>query len=345
MSSIDQKPFGILDDGRQARLFTLTNASGMEVTITDYGGIVTAIRVPDRHGKSENVVLGFDSLEQYKGEHPYFGALIGRYANRIAHGRFEIDGTPYRVTAAPGRHHLHGGDKGFDKILWNAETGDDRTLKLTYRSPDGEEGYPGNLDVTVIYSLSDDNGLKIDYRATTDKPTPVNLTHHGYFNLTGDPANTVLSHELQLSAEHYTPVDDGLIPTGEIAPVRGTPFDFTETHPIGERIDELGAGYDHNFVLSRQPTDEPRRVATLYSPESGRQMQVLTTEPGLQLFTANMLDGSLHGPDGTPFGRHSAVCLETQHFPNSPNEPDFPSTILRPGEQYHTTTVYRFSTR
>lgn len=345
MNSIDEQTFGTLKDRREAKLYKLTNRNGMEVRITDYGGIVTSIRVPDRDGRLENVVLGFDSLDSYEAGHPFFGALIGRYGNRIAHGRFEIDGKEYKVTAAEGQHHLHGGDKGFDKVLWNSKAKGDNALKLTYFSADGEEGYPGNLDVAVVYSLTSDNELKIEYSATTDKPTPVNLTHHSYFNLTGDPANTVLSHQLQLEADRYTPVDDESIPTGEIVAVEGTPFDFTEPRAICERIDEVGAGYDHNFVSSMQPADAPRRVATLYSPASGREMHVVTTEPGLQLYTANGLDGKLTGPDGTPFRRHSAVCLETQHFPNSPNESGFPSTILRPGERYHTVTLYRFGTR
>ncbi len=343
--SISQESFGTLEDGTEAQLFTLANANGMEVQITNYGGIVTSIRVPDNEGELENVVLGFDDLEKYEEGHPYFGAIIGRYGNRIADGEFEIDGTNYELATNDGNNHLHGGDQGFDKVLWDAEISGDNSLTLSYLSEDGEEGYPGNLEITVIYSLTDNDELEITYNATTDKATPVNLTNHSYFNLSGNPANTILSHRLQINANHYTPVNDELIPTGEIAPVEGTPFDFSESHEIGERIDQVQGGYDHNFVLRREPSDTLYLSATLYSPESGREMKVLTMEPGLQFYSGNFLDGSLSGPDNTPYEQHSGLCLETQHFPNSPNEPDFPSTILQPGEEYRTVTVYQFSTR
>lgn len=343
--SLQRESFGTLEDGREAELFTLTNSNDVEVQITNYGGIVTSISVPDKNNEFENVVLGFDDLEKYEEGHPYFGAIIGRYGNRIAGGEFEIDGTEYQLATNDGNNHLHGGEQGFDKVLWKAEALDDRSLKLTYLSEDGEEGYPGNLDVTVIYSLTDDNELRIEYTAATDKTTPVNLTNHSYFNLSGDPANTILSHRLQINADEYTPVNEELIPTGEIAPIEGTPFDFTEPHEIGARIEQVEGGYDHNFVLRREPSDTLYLAATLYSPESGREMKVFTMEPGLQFYSGNFLDGSLSGPENTPYEQHAALCLETQHFPNSPNEPDFPSTFLQPGEEYHTVTVYQFSSR
>ncbi|MFH5833032.1 aldose epimerase family protein [Halalkalibaculum sp. DA384] len=342
--SITKELFGTLEDGREVYQFTLANAHGMEADIINYGGIVTAIRVPDADGASANVVLGFDSLEKYLGGHPYFGAIVGRYGNRIAGGTFSLDGTTYELARNDGENHLHGGEQGFDKRLWEAEVVDG-SLHLSYLSEDGEEGYPGNLEVAVTYSLTDQNGLKIEYEATTDKATPVNLTNHSYFNLSGDPSTTILDHVLTLHADHYTPVDEGLIPTGEIASVEETPFDFTEPQAIGSRIDEVeGGGYDHNFVLNG-PQDSLRTVATVFDPDTQRQMQVLTTEPGVQFYTGNFLDGSLTGSDGTAYQRHAAFCLETQHFPNSPNEPDFPSTILKPGDTYHTTTIYRFSVR
>ncbi|WP_372638491.1 aldose epimerase family protein [Fodinibius sp.] len=341
---ITGEPFGTLKDGREVQLYSLTNTNGMEVQITNYGGIVTAIRVPDKDGNLENVALGFDSLDNYLSGHPNFGALIGRYGNRIADGRFELNGETYTLAQNDGDNHLHGGEVGFDDVLWDASVTPDSSLQLTYVSEDMEEGYPGRLDVTVIYSLTDDNELKIEYEATTTKATPVNLTNHTYFNLTGDPSNDVLSHVLEFNASRYTPVDDELIPTGEIADVEGTPFDFTGPRAIGERIEETENGYDHNFVLDDSP-DSLQLAATVYSPESGREMKVFTTEPGVQFYTGNFLDGSLESPQGIPFGQYSGFCLETQHFPNSPNEPDFPSTIVEPGETYLTTTIYQFSTR
>lgn len=344
-TTIESESFGTMDDGREVQLYTLTNAEGMEVEITNFGGIVTAIRTPDSQGNMDNVVLGFDSLEKYLGDDPYFGAIIGRYGNRIADGKFSIDGTEYTLATNDGDNHLHGGDTGFNSVLWDAQAMDDGSLKLHYLSEDGEEGYPGNLDVTVIYSLTSANELHIEYRATTDKATPVNLTNHSYFNLSGHPDSTILDHQLKINANQYTPVDEGLIPTGELKSVEGTPFDFTEFHKVGARIGQVQGGYDHNYVLNRASSDSMFHAATVYSPQSGREMKVYTTEPGLQFYSGNFLDGSLQGPDGTPFVKHAAMCLETQHFPNSPNEPDFPSTILRPGEEYHTVTVYEFSTR
>ncbi|HLR33095.1 MAG TPA: aldose epimerase family protein [Fodinibius sp.] len=344
--SITQQPFGTLEDGREVHLYTLTNDQNMEVDITNFGGIVTAISTADREGNMENVALGFDSLDKYLAGHPNFGALIGRYGNRIAGGQFELGGESYTLAQNDGDNHLHGGEVGFDDVLWNASITPDSSLELTYVSEDMEEGYPGQLDVTVVYSLTDNNELKIEYSATTTEPTPVNLTNHSYFNLTGQMDSTILDHQVMLNAEQYTPVDEELIPTGEIASVEGTPFDFTEFHSIGERIDQVdGKGYDHNFVLNQPASDSVFHAATVYSPASGREMKVYTTEPGVQFYTGNFLDGSLTSPEGISYEQHSGFCLETQHFPNSPNEPDFPSTILQPGDTYLTTTIYQFSTR
>lgn len=342
---IQEEDFGTLEDGSEVSLFTLTNSNDMEVKITNYGGIVTSIRIPDVNGSLDDVVLGFESLDKYLEGTPYFGAIIGRYGNRIAGGKFSIDGTEYELATNDGSNHLHGGEVGFDKVLWDAEIQDDNSLKLTYLSEDGEEGYPGNLEVSVVYSLTNDSELKIEYEATTDKATPVNLTNHSYFNLSGQPDSTILDHELMLNADQYTPVNDELIPTGELTEVEGTPFDFRNPHEIGARIDQVEGGYDHNWVLNRSENDSLFHAATLYHEESGREMKVFTEEPGIQFYSGNFLDGSLEGPDGTPFVQHAALCLETQHFPNSPNEPDFPSTILEPGETYETTTIYQFSTR
>lgn len=343
--TVEKEHFGTLEDGREVSLFTLTNANNMEVKITNYGGIVTSIRTPDKEGNLDNVVLGFESLDKYLAGTPYFGAIIGRYGNRIADGKFSIDGKTYDLATNDGNNHLHGGIQGFDKVLWNAETKEDGSLELTYLSKDGEEGYPGNLEVSVIYRLTNDNELEIAYEATTDKATPVNLTNHSYFNLSGAPDSTILDHELKINAHQYTPVDDELIPTGELGDVENTPFDFTEFHEVGARIDQVEGGYDHNWVLKRSAQDSLFHAATLYHEESGREMNVFTTEPGIQFYSGNFLDGSLKGPGGTPFVKHAALCLETQHFPNSPNEPKFPSTILRPGETYQTTTIYQFGSR
>lgn len=344
-TQIQEETFGQLEDGRTVSLYTLTNANNVEVEITNFGGIVTAIRTPDSQGNLDNVVLGFDSLDKYLEGTPYFGAIIGRYGNRIADAQFSLNDSTYQLAANDGDNHLHGGNQGYDKVLWDGETTEDGSLQLTYTSEDGEEGYPGNLDITVTYTLTDENELQIDYEATTDKATPINLTNHSYFNLSGHPDSTILDHELTIDANQYTPVNDELIPTGELAAVEGTPFDFTEFHAIGARIDQVEGGYDHNWALNQPTADSMFHAATLYSPTSGREMQVFTTEPGLQFYSGNFLDGSLQGPDGTPYVQHAALCLETQHFPNSPNEPDFPSTILEPGETYETTTIYQFSTR
>ena len=336
-----------------ARLFTLTNAAGTEVQLTNYGGIVTAVRTPDREGQLANVVLGFDRLDGYLAEHPYFGALIGRYGNRIAGGSFTLAGQTYSLPRNDGPHSLHGGEEGFDDRLWRADTFRQDgavNVRLTYLSPAGEEGYPGNLDVTVTYALTPANELTIDYRATTDAPTPVNLTNHSYFNLTGR-AETILGHELRINAGRFTPVDAGLIPTGELRPVAGTPFDFTTAKPIGRDLgaggDQLdyGCGYDHNFVLDDPARGTLRTAAEVYEPTTGRTLTVLTDQPGLQFYSGNFLDGTNVGRDGRTYHFRYGLCLETQHFPDSPNQPSFPNTVLRPGEEYRTQTVYRFGVR
>ena len=345
-------PFGTTPDGEEASVYTLTNARGMEVRVTDWGGVVLSISVPDREGTVEDVTLGFDTLAPYTtGESPYFGALVGRYGNRIADGRFSLDGRTYALATNNGPNHLHGGERGFDKRLWTAEpfeTDSTAGLVLTRTSPDGEEGYPGALDVRVTYTLTDDDALAFAYHATTDAATPVNLTQHTYFNLAG-PGGDVLDHELTLDAGAFTPVDSTLIPTGEVRPVAGTPFDFREPRAIGERIGaddeqiQYGGGYDHNWVLDRGGEAGLVRAARLYDPSSGRAMEVWTTEPGVQFYSGNFLDGSLTGRGGVAYAYRSGLALETQHFPDSPNQPAFPSTVLRPGETYRSRTVYRFS--
>ncbi|MCA8832569.1 aldose epimerase family protein [Hymenobacter pini] len=341
--------FGRLPDGTDVQLYTLTNAHGLKATISTYGGTVTSLLVPDKAGQLGDMVLGFDSLAgyqspEYRKSGPYFGALIGRYGNRIAKGRFTLDGKEYTLATNNGPNHLHGGLKGFDKVVWQAQPGSSaqgQTLTLTYRSKDGEEGYPGNLNVTVVYTLTPDDALQIDYAATTDKATPVNLTNHSYFNLSG--GKDVLGHEVTLPADRYTVVDASLIPTGELRPVKGTPFDFTSAHTIGERIAQVPGGYDHNWVLTQ--TDGLHEAATVYESTTGRTMTVRTTEPGLQFYTGNFLDGSLKGKGGKVYGKHAGFCLETQHFPDSPNQPAFPSTILQPGQTLRSTTSYTFGVR
>jgi aldose 1-epimerase len=330
-------------DGKAVNLYTLTNKNGVQVKITNYGGIVTSWMVPDKNGKQSSIVIGYDSLQGYLQKPPYFGALIGRYGNRIGNARFTLDGKTYTLAANDGKNHLHGGNKGYDKVVWDATFAESTpALTLNYLSKDGEEGYPGNLKVTVTYTLTDDNELSIDYSAETDKATPVNLTNHCYFNLSGDVKNTILDHSLQIAADHYTPVDATLIPTGEIKPVKGTPFDFTQPTKIGARIDQVQGGYDHNFVLNRKDSSL-QLVATLSDSISGRKMEVYTVEPGLQFYSGNFLDGTLKLADGTPINKHTALCLETQHYPDSPNKPEFPSTILQPGQKYHTVTKYKVS--
>jgi aldose 1-epimerase len=343
--------FGKATDGTEVQLFTLTNAAGLKATISTYGGTLTSLLVPDKDGKLSDVILGFDNVSGYlspefKKSNPYFGALIGRYGNRIAKGKFTIDGHAYQVGVNNNGNSLHGGNQGFNQKIWTAKPGtsaDGQTLTLTYLSKDGEEGYPGNLTVTVVYTLTAANALKIDYTATTDKATPVNLTNHAYFNLALGQSQDVLAHQVTIPADRYTVVDDKLIPTGELKPVKGTPFDFTTPHAIGERIAQVPGGYDHNWVLN-QATGQ-HSAATVYEPTTGRTMEVTTDEPGVQFYTGNFLDGSLKGKNGVVYGKHAGFCLETQHFPDSPNQPKFPSTILKPGQTYHTTTSYTFGVR
>ena len=354
-ATIESQPYGTTADGVAVDEYILTNANGMEVRIITYGGIVTSIRVPDRNGNMANVALGFDNLADYETMSPYFGCITGRYANRIALGKFSIDGEEYTLAINNPPNALHGGLKGFDKVVWAAEevTGEGEVgLKLTYLSPDGEEGYPGNLDVTVTYFLTDANEIRMEYLATTDKPTVVNLTNHSYFNLAGEGVGTIYDHILMINADRYTPVDATLIPTGELAPVEGTPFDFRVPKAIGpgqrsshEQI-VFGKGYDHNWVLSRPSMDDTSMMlaARLYEPTSGRVLEVWTTEPGIQFYAGNFLDGSIYGTTGHAYRQSDGLALETQHFPDSPNKPDFPSVVLRPGETYETTTIFKFTT-
>ncbi len=336
-------------DGQEVTLFTLTNASGAQVSILEYGGIVTRLEAPDAAGILQDVVLGFDDLDSYIAGSPYFGAITGRYANRIAGGRFELEGVEYELPVNNGPNSLHGGIKGFDKVVWEgtpAESGDG--VELTYVSVDGEEGYPGTLTTKVTYTWTDDHQLRISYEATTDKPTVVNLTNHSYFNLEDGGAGSILGHDLTINASSFTPVDETSIPNGEIAPLDGTPLDFRETVAVGDRIGdehqqlEFGAGYDHNYVLDRTGTGL-ELAATVRAPVSGRIMEVLTTEPGVQFYSGNFLDGSHIGKRGVAYEHRSGLCLETQHYPDSPNQPDFPSTVLRPGETYASQTVYKFT--
>ena len=344
--NIRSEHFGMMPDGREVKRFTLANDQGVEIKVINYGGIITDLSVPDRYGKIGDVVLGHDKLDGYLHRSRYFGALIGRYGNRIRRGQFALNGFAYQLPINNGQNHLHGGPKGFDKVVWDADeiAGG---LRLTYRSWDGEEGYPGNLDATVIYSLTDANELRIEYFAATDQETIVNLTNHSYFNLAGE--GTILDHELTIHADAFTPVDETLIPTGELRNVKGTPMDFTSASAIGTHIDQeneqlrfAGGGYDHNFVL-RSPDHDLRTVATVREPKTGRKMEVITTQPGLQFYSGNFLDGSIVGKGGRAYVKYSGCCLETQHFPDSPNHPNFPSTMLKPGEEYRHTTVYRFS--
>lgn len=330
-------------DGKKVYLYTLTNKNGDQVKISNYGGTITSWVTPDSKGNKSSIVLGFSQLKGYFAPPPYFGATVGRYGNRIAKGKFTLDGKTYTLAVNNGKNALHGGLKGFDKVVWDAAplTNDSAALTLNYLSKDGEEGYPGNLKVAIKFTLSDDNELKIAYSAETDKATPVNLTNHSYFNLTGDVNNTILNQSLMIDADRYTPVDTGLIPTGELKSVRGTPFDFTTAHKIGERIDQVQGGYDHNFVLNKKSGFA--KVAEVRDSTSGRKLEVSTDQPGLQFYTGNFLDGSLKTDDGKPINKHAALCLETQHFPDSPNKPAFPSTILKPGEKYHTETSYKVS--
>jgi len=349
LSSVRKEDFGKAD-GQSVALYTLTNRNGAEARITTYGGIVVSLKVPDRNGKLDDIVLGYDTLNDYLKGSSYFGALIGRYGNRIGNGRFTLDGAEYKLAVNNGENHLHGGIKGFDKVVWNATTPKPgASVTLTYLSRDGEEGYPGNLAVTVIYTLTDKNELKTDYSATTDKDTVVNLTHHSYFNLAGQGQGDILNHQLTVNADRFTPVDSGLIPTGELRAVKGTPFDFSQPTAMGARINDpdeqlkFGKGYDHNFVLTGK-MGTLRQAARVFEQTSGRVMEVWTTEPGLQFYTGNFLDGK-PGKGGKPYEFRNGFCLETQHYPDSPNKPGFPTTTLRKGSKYQTTTIYKFSTR
>lgn len=340
-SGISKQTWGQAN-GQPVDLYTLRNASGTVVTITNYGGIVTSFLAKDKKDSVASIVVGFDSIGPYLQSPPYFGSIIGRYGNRIGAGKFSIGDKNYTLATNNGANHLHGGVVGFDKVIWTAAPVVDSipSLTLSYLSKDGEEGYPGNLQVTVTYSLTDDNGLRIQYEATTDQPTPVNLTNHSYFNLTGDTKETIFNHQLQLNADAYTPVDNGLIPTGEIRQVAGTAFDFRSPMAIGSRIDSVEGGYDHNYVLNNAD-GTLKKVAHLSEPVSGRFLEVWTTEPGIQFYSGNFLDGKFINHTGTPVQLHTALCLETQHFPDSPNKKEFPSTILEPGKKYVTETVYK----
>lgn len=352
ISTISKEAFGQLPDGQQADLYTLTNANGMTVNITNYGGIITKLTAPDKNGQWADVVLGFDSLAPYLSGHPFFGALVGRYGNRIAKGKFKLNGQEYSLAINNGPNALHGGTKGFDKVLWKAtEIKQDSVvgLQLEYTSKDMEEGYPGNLTVRVVYTLDNDNALTIDYTATTDKPTVVNLTNHSYFNLTGLKRD-ILDHEVTIESDSIVPVDTTLIPTGKLRAVEGTPFDFRKATRVGAGIDKTedeqikaGGGYDHCWVLKRSG-DGLVQFATVKDPESGRVMEVSTTEPGVQFYTGNFLDGKLTGK-GATYSKRFGLCLETEHYPDSPNQPQFPTTTLNPGETYHTTTKYKFSAK
>jgi aldose 1-epimerase len=344
--------FGKTQEGEAIDLYTLTNKNGVQAAITNYGGAVVSLKVPDRDGKLGDVVLGYDSVDGYVADKNYFGAIIGRYGNRIGHAQFSLDGKTYTLAKNNGENTLHGGVKGFNKVVWTAKeipAKGGQALELTYLSKDGEEGFPGNLKARVVYTLTDSNELKIEYFATTDKKTVVNLTNHSYFNLAGPGSGDILGHMLTIEADKFTPVDAGLIPTGELRDVAGTPFDFRKPTAIGARIgadDEqikVGGGYDHNFVLRRKAGEAMSLAARVTEPTTGRVMEVWATEPGVQFYTGNFLDGTVHGKGGIAYGKRSAFCLETQHFPDSPNQPKFPSTVLDPGAQYHTATVYKFS--
>jgi len=348
---IKKQAFGMTASREAVELYTLTNANGVEARIMTYGGTVVSLKVRDRHGVLGDVVLGYETLEGYLKNSPYFGAIIGRYGNRIGKARFSLSGKEYTLGKNNGENTLHGGFKGFDKVIWKGKevkSKDGVGLSLSYVSKDGEEGFPGNLTVTVVYTLTNNNELKIEYSATTDKYTVVNLTNHSYFNLACEGA--ILNHELMIDASRFTPVDAGLIPTGELRSVKGTPMDFTRSTVIGARIDQrdeqltAGRGYDHNWVLNNV-TGSLAFAARVYEPRSGRVMEIYTTEPGIQFYSGNFLDGSITGKGGQVYKQRYGLCLETQHFPDSPNKPGFPSTVLKPGQRYNSSTIYRFSVR
>jgi aldose 1-epimerase len=358
-SGVTRSSFGRLPNGTPVDLFTLTNANGLEIRTIPYGAIIVSARVPDRTGRLDDVVSGFDTLEGYLGGHPYFGAVVGRYGNRIAKGRFTLDGKTFQLATNNGANHLHGGVKGFDKQLWRGEPvarNGDAGVSYTLTSRDGDEGYPGTLNVRVTYTLRPSNELVIDYEATADRATPINLTQHSYFNLAGDGNGDILGHELTIDADRFTPVDEGLIPTGELASVEGTPFDFRRSAAIGARINadnaqiRYGKGYDHNWVLNHHESSSssssfsaaPVHAVRLVEPQSGRTLDVATTEPGVQFYSGNFLDGTIRGKSGRVYQQRHGLCLETQHFPDSPNHSNFPSTILRPGGRYRTRTIFTF---
>jgi aldose 1-epimerase len=351
--SIQTESFGQIPDAQAVNLYTLTNRNGLRAKITNYGATLVSLEVPDRDGNLADITLGFDTLDGYVTRHPYFGSTVGRYANRIGGAKFMLNGVEYKLAANNGPNHLHGGIKGFDRVVWKVEESKAQTnllgedaamLKLSYLSKDGEEGYPGNLACTVTYKLTNNDELRISYEAETDKTTIVNLTNHSYWNLAGQGKGDILGHELMLNADRYTPVDEGLIPTGELRSVKGTPMDFTKPMAIGSRIDQVPGGYDHNYVLN-SGGGSPALAAKAYEPTSGRVMEIHTTEPGVQFYTGNFLDGSMTGKAGKVYNRHYGFCLETQHFPDSPNKPDFPSVVLNPGENYKTVTVHKFYTK
>ena len=346
--AVSRAPFGRMPDGRAVEMFTLKNANGIELRTINYGGIITSLRVPDRAGRVDDIVLGFDRLDEYVKDHPFFGAIIGRYGNRIAKGQFTLDGRTYKLAKNNGPNHLHGGNTGFDRVVWTAAPVAGRNaVTFTRTSADGEEGYPGSLRVQVTYTLNGENELVVDYQAVTDKPTVVNLTQHSYFNLAGHASGDILGHQLTINADRYTPVDATLIPTGERALVDATPFDFRRPVAIGARINEAhpqlknGLGYDHNWVLNRSGGGM-QFAARVSEPKTGRMLEIRTTEPGLQFYSGNFLDGKLTGKGGAQYRHRSGFCLETQHFPDSPNQPRFPSTTLRPGSEYRSTTVFKF---
>ena len=350
--TVTKQSYGKTAAGENVNLYTLRNSKGVEAKITNYGGILVSLKVPDRNGKFDDVVLGFNDLESYLTKNdPYMGALIGRYGNRIAKGRFTLDGVEYKLAVNNGENHLHGGIKGFDKVVWTGrelKTTAGPAVLLTYLSKDGEEGYPGNLSVRVVYTLTNNNELKIDYSATTDKDTVTNLTHHSYFNLAGEGNGDILSHAVKINADRFVPTDAGSIPTGELKSVAGTPFDFLKATAIGARINQddeqlkFGNGYDHTWVINGRGM---RLAAEAYEATSGRVMQVWTTEPGVQFYTGNFLNGTLTGKSGKIYARRNGFCFETQHYPDSPNQPSFPTTTLKKGATYKSTTIYRFSSK
>jgi aldose 1-epimerase len=349
--TISEQAFGVTQGGDSVTLFTFANGNGLEVKIMNYGGIVTHLSVPDEAGKVEDIVLGFDQLADYEKGSPYFGAIVGRYGNRIAKGKFTLNGTEYTLAVNNNENHLHGGLKGFDKVVWDAKTfenADGAGLILKYLSADMEEGYPGNLDITVTYTVKANNEIEIDYHATTDKPTVANITQHSYFNLTGNTKRDILDHDVMIKSNNLIPVDAGLIPTGQLMPVAGTPFDFNDATKVGARIDEdheqmkLGGGYDHCWVLNKSSEDALEWVVKATDTESGRVFELATSEPGVQFYTGNFLDGTLTGKGGAVYEQRYGLCFEPEHFPDSPNQANFPSVILNPGEEYSTTTIWKF---